>query len=308
MSQCQDYNHSPFHSGELAIQAQAGVETEAQQLRGVVHSALKPAAQKFLLDQSFAVAGTIDAYGQIWTSLLIGTAGFINVLDQETIQITPILIPFDPLYHNLATNSAIGLLVIDLVNRRRLRINGIAQLQSQENIVVAIKETFFNCPKYIQVRYLETEINDFVSPPKVSSRTKLLKRDRAFIRKADTFFIASYHPQKGADTSHRGGLPGFIHILSNQQLIFPDYTGNNMFQTFGNLHLNPQAGLLLIDFLTGSTLQLIGKAEISWDLEKIRQFAGAMRLVSFDIEQILEIQQAVPWRWRFGEYSPVNPH
>ncbi|NBD15436.1 MAG: pyridoxamine 5-phosphate oxidase [Cyanobacteria bacterium] len=307
MSQCQDYNNAAFHAGERAVQAQAGVEAEAQQLSGVIHASLKPAAQKFLLDQSFAVAGTIDEQGKIWTSLLLGKAGFMQVLDHRTIHLTPILIPGDPLYRNLSHNTVIGLLVIDLANRRRLRINGQVKGESAENLVIQVQETFFNCPKYIQVRHLETTADEVIRQPQPATRSTLLKQDEIWITQADTFFISTYHPERGADTSHRGGLPRFVKVLSDRQLIFPDYAGNNMFQTFGNLHLNPQAGLLFLDFLTGSTLQFVGKAQVIWDGEQIKDFAGAKRLVSFDIDQILATQHAVPWRWQFGEYSPVNP-
>jgi hypothetical protein len=98
-----------------------------------------------------------------------------------------------------------------------------------------------------------------------------------------------------------------VQVVSDNQLVFPDYAGNNMFQTFGNLRLNSQAGLLLVDFLTGSTLQLVGKAKVIWDPERVQRVAGAKRLVEFDIEEVLETRHAVSWRWRFGEYSLVNP-
>ena len=80
-----------------------------------------------------------------------------------------------------------------------------------------------------------------------------------------------------------------------------------MFNTLGNIAINPQTGLLFIDFERGSTLQLTGRTSIIWDAKRDRQFIGAERLIEFEIEQVLFIANASPLRWRFGEYSPYNP-
>ncbi|HVQ65259.1 MAG TPA: pyridoxamine 5'-phosphate oxidase family protein, partial [Terriglobia bacterium] len=87
----------------------------------------------------------------------------------------------------------------------------------------------------------------------------------------------------------------------------PDYFGNTMFQTLGNITVNPQAGLLFIDFKSGRTLQLTGRARILWDREHIAEFAGAERLVEFDIDEAVEIAGANSLEWRFLDYSPENP-
>ncbi len=135
----------------------------------------------------------------------------------------------------------------------------------------------------------------------------MIDADRDAIAQTDTFFIASTHSQQGADVSHRGGYPGFVQVIDATTLMFPDYVGNNMFQTLGNLSVNPNAGLLLIDFEQGHTLQLNGQAKIIWDAEQLKRFAGAQRLIEFSIEHIRETQHATSLRWRFGEYSPANP-
>lgn len=80
-----------------------------------------------------------------------------------------------------------------------------------------------------------------------------------------------------------------------------------MFNTLGNLLVNPNAGLLLIDFEQGHTLQLTGKAQIIWEDERLTRFAGAERLIEFHIEQVIETANATQLRWKFGEYSPANP-
>jgi uncharacterized protein len=239
--------------------------------------------------------------------LLTGNPGFVQVLNEQTVQIDTPIFPNDPLHQNLQNNPQIGILVIALENRRRLRLNGKAEIQPEGAIKLQIHQAFFNCPKYIQVRYLETEITESIGQSEISISQSLTESQQHWIIQADTFFIASSHPESGADASHRGGNPGFVQVLDSKKLVFPDYSGNNMFQTFGNLVINPNAGLLFLDFEKGQTLQLTGKAKVIWDVKCFNAFAGAQRLVEFDIEEVLETRNATSMRWRFGEYSPANP-
>ncbi|KYC43621.1 pyridoxamine 5-phosphate oxidase [Scytonema hofmannii PCC 7110] len=296
-----------FHSGEIAIQNHAGVREEAQQLRRMLGNIIKPAAQEFLRNQQLAVASTVDAKGRVWASLLTGDLGFVRVLNKQTLEIHPTFLSRDLLNQNLASHNAIGLLVIDLANRRRLRLNGKANLPSDDKIIVELDQVFFNCPKYIQSRHIETELTQSLQQPEVLTRDALSQTDESWITQADTFFIASYHPEVGADASHRGGFPGFVRVINSHKLVFPDYAGNNMFQTLGNLLVNPYTGLLFVNFESGHTLQLTGQAKVIWEAKRLSEFAGAQRLVEFDIEQVLESRNVCPLRWRFGEYSPANP-
>jgi uncharacterized protein len=299
-----------FHSGEISVQTQAGKREEAEKLCSAISSFIKPAAQEFLRTQQLAIASTVDINDKVWASLLTGQPGFIQVLNQQTLQInlqnhgSPITT--DPIYQNLHNNQDIGLLVIDLANRRRSRFNGKAEIL-RISINIHIKQAFFNCPKYIQVRHIKKAKTESIGQSETFTSNVLSEKNQLWIAQADTFFIASFHPESGADASHRGGFPGFVKVLNSSKLLFPDYTGNNMFQTFGNLLVNPNAGLLFIDFAEGDIMQLTGKAKVIWDAERLSEFAGAERLVEYDIEQVLESKNASSLRWRFGEYSPVNP-
>jgi len=296
-----------FHPGEIAVQTRAGVREEAERVYAFVSDQIKPAALEFLQTQPLAIASTIAADGSVWASLLTGSPGFVQGLDEQTVRVRAIVTATDPLHQNLHSNAQIGLLVIDLSNRRRLRLNGEATVHPEGTIDVQIRQAFFNCPKYIQTRYLETERVTLTEPPKIQMRTILNESDQHWLTTADTFFIATAHAESGADASHRGGYPGFVQVVSSDRLIFPDYAGNNMFQTFGNLAINPNAGLLWIDFERGHTLQLTGKAAVIWDAERFSTIAGAQRLVEFAIETVLETRHATAFRWRFGDYSPANP-
>ncbi len=300
-----------FHSGEIAVQTQARVREEAKQLLKVISRIIKPATQEFLRTQQLAIASTIDVNGRVWADLLTGKPGFVKVLSEQTLEIDAMWranhSEVSILHKNLLFNSQLGLLVIDLVSRRRLRLNGKAEINPEGKINLEIQQAFFNCPKYIQIRHLEKNIALSSKPTEIFTRNSLSEIDKHWITQADTFFIASSHPEIGADASHRGGFPGFVQVVNNNKLMFPDYAGNNMFQTLGNLLINPNAGLLFVDFEQGNTLQLTGKAQVIWDAELLNAFAGAQRLVELEVEQVVFMRNATNLSWRFGEYSPVNP-
>jgi uncharacterized protein len=302
---------TPFHSGEITVQTRAGVREEAEQIGKVISDIIQPAAMEFLRTQQIAIASTIATDGSVWASLFTGSPGFVQAIDQQTVQVNGICPLTDPLHQNLHQNSQIGLLSIDLSNRRRLRLNGNITMPQKEFLQIQIHQSFFNCPKYIQTRYLRTtkitELQPELQSSEILTRSALSKADQIWLAQADTFFIASAHSDSGADASHRGGYPGFIQVVDSQTLLFPDYAGNNMFQTLGNLTVNSRAGLLFVDFEQRHTLQLTGQATILWEAEPLAAFAGAQRLIQFSIEQVLGTRYATPFRWQFGEYSPANP-
>jgi uncharacterized protein len=138
---------------------------------------------------------------------------------------------------------------------------------------------------------------------------RLMERQKQWITDADTFFISTRHPESGADLSHRGGNPGFVRILDDRTLVFPDYSGNNLFNTLGNLKIDQRAGLLFLDFESGHVLQLSGTAEILWEeeVQGLHDFPGTNRLVRYRIDETVQINEALRSRYLFDAYSPYNP-
>ena len=90
---------------------------------------------------------------------------------------------------------------------------------------------------------------------------------------------ARVHPTRGADASHRGGSPGFVRVAGGR-LWWPDYPGNNMFNSLGNLAVDPAAALMFIDFFSGRTLQLSGAGDVRWD-------DAAERSVEYDVRDVV---------------------
>jgi hypothetical protein len=95
------------------------------------------------------------------------------------------------------------------------------------------------------------------------SGNALRPADIRLVEAADTFFLGTTHATSGNDASHRGGPAGFVRVAAGQ-LEWPDYPGNNMFNSFGNLAVDPAAALLFVDFRAGVTLQLSGTATVRW--------------------------------------------
>jgi predicted pyridoxine 5'-phosphate oxidase superfamily flavin-nucleotide-binding protein len=297
---------SAYHSGELETQARAGGRATAQRVGQMIRSLIPPAAQVFLGSQRMAVLSTVDAGNRVWASLLTGKPGFMQAADDRTVRIGATPVAGDPLSDNLRATDHVGLLAIDFATRRRLRVNGTAERRPDVALYLQAREVYGNCPKYIQARQYDRSAVGAREAPTLRHTGTLTEDQQRWIARADTFFFASFHPEGGADASHRGGPPGFVRIASGQRLVWPDYAGNMMFQTIGNIVANPRAGLLFLDFESGRTLQVTGNASILWDADRAVEFGGE-RLIEFHIEQAIEIGNAFSLRWKCVGYPPFDP-
>jgi predicted pyridoxine 5'-phosphate oxidase superfamily flavin-nucleotide-binding protein len=299
--------NSSYHAGELSVQRQAGVEDQARRIGQSIKSTMPPAAQAFLRQQPMVLVGSIAAGGQVWASLLTGAPGFLMPIDEQTLRIATTPVFGDPLRDNLRDQAEVGLLAIELASRRRMRLNGQVERLGDGSFAVRARQVYANCAKYIQARTLETIGTGVRRPGAIRRSDRLTTVQQAWVARSNTLFIASAHPDGGADISHRGGNRGFVHVMDERTLLMPDYAGNTMFQTLGNLQANPQAGLLLIDFAGGATLQVTGTARIIWEQQRVAELAGAERLVEVRVAEVVEIADAHPFRSHTVEYSPFNP-
>ncbi|MDB5359592.1 MAG: hypothetical protein JWO51_889 [Rhodospirillales bacterium] len=303
-----DREESPFHAGELAIQRRLGIDEKMDRAgRRSIRTYMPDQHREFFAQLPFILAGTVDPDGQPWASILTGRPGFLATPDDRTLTIAARPLPGDPA--TLVPGAAIGLLGIEPPTRRRNRANGTVTRADADGITVAIRQSFGNCPKYIQARTPEPfEPAPGMVPPRESAG--LDDADRARIAAADTFFIATAHAAAeagaagGADVSHRGGKPGFVRV-EGDRLTFPDFVGNFLFNTLGNLALEPRAGLLIPDYATGDLLYLAARAEIIWDGPEVDAWEGAQRLVRLDVTRAIRLAGALPFRWSAPEYSPA---
>ena len=249
-----------WHEGELAIQTRAGVAAQAQKVGRIIGETIPAAAAQFLAARPYVIVATVSADGAISASILGGPAGFAVATSERSIRIEPRFGHLAGVIADLNATGTLGLLAIDPANRRRMRANGSASVHDTA-IFMTTREVYSNCPQYIHPRTIEPQ------PEGAAERLTgnvLTADQQAWIAKSDTLYIASAHQDTGADASHRGGEAGFVRVEGASRLALPDYSGNNMFNTLGNLLVNDRCSLLFVDFPSGGALRVDGRASIEW--------------------------------------------
>ncbi|MBL1105060.1 pyridoxamine 5'-phosphate oxidase family protein [Streptomyces sp. 5-8] len=324
-----------YHAGSRAVQDLVGVRERADHVGRSLGQDIKPVAAAFLELQPLLVIGAADpGTGRVWASAVTGAPGFVRAtgprqMSVNTAHLTGRRRPDrpeeprggarraataagarpatsdarpdggpDPLGRALSTpGTPVGTLALDPRTRRRMRLNGHLR-PTATGFAVTADQVFSNCPKHIQRRNAYEALPDR-TPGTPRRLTGLDGAARESIRSADTFFLATVH-SGGADVSHRGGDPGFVRVTSPCELAWPDYSGNAMFLSLGNLRADRRAGLLFLDWDTGTTLQLTGEART--------EFApDGTRTVRFTLTEARWTPAALPLRWSPPEYSPANP-
>jgi len=137
----------------------------------------------------------------------------------------------------------------------------------------------------IQARFASTALADRLE--QVTHRTTLAPDDVSFIGSASFFFLATADSEGRPDCSYKGGAPGFVRALSPSLIVFPDYDGNGMFRSLGNIAVNANVALLFIAMnATPKRLRINGRAEVRFDDPLLPDFAGAQALVKVTPEHI----------------------
>lgn len=297
-----------FHEGERHVQEWTGERDRALLNGRSISGTIPPVAHTFLRQQSHCVLGWQASDGTVRASFVAAVAGFANpASDGRSIALT---LPdaIDEATRRATRPGAgvqVGMLFLEFSTRRRLRINGRVTTSSPDGLQMAVDEAFANCPKYIQRRAPDHAMRRELPAP-LRSGTELTDGHRALIARADTFFIASTRLDGRADVSHRGGSPGFVDV-GDRQLRIPDYAGNSMFQTLGNLSVHPAAGLTFLDFERRCQLQLSGTASLDF-LDAARGGAAhGARWWSFQWHAWTETPLPSTFDWVLVEPSPFNP-
>ncbi len=300
---------SPFHAGEQALQTRAGKREQMEHFgRRVIRDYMPDQHREFYAQLPFLVVGAVDDNGDPWATLLTGKPGFVSSPDARTLEMNADERAGDAAAGALRAGRPVGLLGIELPTRRRNRMNG-RVVADGERLTVRVDQAFGNCPQYIQSREI-VDVADRVAT--VEPFTGLPAEARAFVARADTFFVSSYVPAdespdiEGVDVSHRGGQPGFVKVEGNT-LTVPDFPGNNHFNTLGNFLLNPKAGLVFPDFETGDLWQLSGTVTLlDEDDPAVSAFRGAERAWRVTVTKGVRLGGAVPFRFGEAEPSPNN--
>ncbi len=290
---------NPFHAGERAAQKRAGVGDVARWASGFVRDYMPEQHREFHTSLPFLIIAGGDSAGRTWVTLIEGDDGFIRSPDPRRLTLQTVLGRDDPLAPRLAEGGDIGAIGIELATRRRNRFSGYIRPEAG-GYIIDMRQTFGNCPQYIHERAW-TRVPRSTTPVAAHAQ-RLSAAQIARIQQADTLFIGSGHQgeagaaSNGYDASHRGGAAGFVQVIGPTRLQIPDYSGNNFFNTIGNILSNPNVGLLFVDFETGGLLHISGRAQIDWSPENAHD-PDARRLITVEIDRVIDRPGALSLRW-----------
>lgn len=326
----------PWHDGETSMQQTMRAPTG----HNPTVQSMSPQLANHLQVAPLIAIGTLDKEGRPWTTLWgNGDKGFAQPMGQGIIGIrTPVVGRYDPVVEELVGMEAkgeifqeegkgrmVGGLTIDLETRKRVKmygrmaagvlgnredeVTGKQEVVAEVQLVLKIEQSMGNCPKYINKKAIVSATS---TPELISDSPKLPQRAVELLEKADMFFISSSQGDLDMDTNHRGGPPGLVRLLSNEEsgavIVYPEYSGNRLYQTLGNFKVNPKGGMCVPDYETGDMLYLTGNTEIL-----VGKGAGAVLprsnlAIKITVTSARFVASALPFRGVLGERSPYNPN
>jgi hypothetical protein len=141
----------------------------------------------------------------------------------------------------------------------------------------------------------------------VTVHTTFSERDRELIERSPMFFLATADAGGRPDCSYRGGMPGFVRVVDDRTLAWPDYDGNGMFRSLGNLLVNPRVGLLFVDFERPRRVRVNGVAKVDEHDPLLAEFPGAQLIVRVSAERVFPNCPRYIHRWQLVEHSVYAP-
>jgi uncharacterized protein len=132
--------------------------------------------------------------------------------------------------------------------------------------------------------------------------------DRAFIQARDMFFLATADEHGHPQCSYKGGDPGFVRVVGERQLAIPNYDGNGMYLSWGNVRVNPHVGLLFIDFQAQRRMRVNGTASINADDNLLSSYPEAQFVVRVTATEIFPNCPRYIHKLELVERSRFVPH
>ncbi|KAF1911989.1 hypothetical protein BDU57DRAFT_523264 [Ampelomyces quisqualis] len=299
---------------------------------------LTPQAGYMLQHGPLLALGTLDSQSRPWTTLWGGSPGFSQPLGGGLIGIRTLVDSTqDAVVKALMGDTVDGEmsepkdggnmlagLAIDLMTRKRVKIAGkmiagtvqeidaefeedggskFTTKQKQIQLVTKIEQSLGNCPKYLnQYKLRPAKIDSDL----LSASPCLTEEGKNLIGRSDMFFLTTSTKQD-MDVNHRGGPPGFVRIMSGDQFVYPEYSGNRLYQSLGNLQLNPKIGVTFPDYETGDVLYTTGTAVILVGADAASLLPGSNLAVKITIAETRLVRRGLPFRGVRHTPSPYNP-
>ncbi len=302
-----------FHPGERAMQGRVGLATRMAVIGPLaIRPAMPDEHREFYETLPLVFVGQVDGQGRPRAMVVAGPPGFVCSPD-------PTHLVFRTRDLAVRVGDSLGVLGLEAHTRRRNRVNGVVESVHAEGFTMVVRQSFGNCPKYIQARRASWAEAPATAQGAIHRGRRLHARAVEMLAKCDTFFIASAYPSvgdggdaaHGVDVSHRGGRPGFVRIEQEGDedvLSVPDFSGNFFFNTLGNLLIHPHAGLLVIDYDNGDLLQVELRAEIVEEGDEPLVFAGAKRILRLFVRSFELRPAALSMQWGPAELSASLSH
>jgi predicted pyridoxine 5'-phosphate oxidase superfamily flavin-nucleotide-binding protein len=167
-------------------------------------------------------------------------------------------------------------------------------------------ETYHDSQRLLQDRFDTRRLADRIDE-KFVQRGVIDSGDKAFIERQDMFFLATADDEGRPNCSYKGGYPGFVLVLDERTIAFPNYDGNGMYLSMGNLLRNPHVGLLFISFTDQKRLRLNGSATIDENDELLPEFPRAQFVVRVHVTQVFPNCPRYIHRYELVERSRFVP-
>eukprot|EP00931_Biecheleriopsis_adriatica_P106417 TRINITY_DN8087_c0_g1_i1.p1 TRINITY_DN8087_c0_g1~~TRINITY_DN8087_c0_g1_i1.p1 ORF type:complete len:814 (-),score=136.37 TRINITY_DN8087_c0_g1_i1:190-2337(-) len=307
-----------FHWGHLELHRKLGRQEEAVAFAHHVTNFISAGKEKLVNNQRLVFVASLDkTTGMPWASLACSNAGGAGLLDglesgtSLTMSLPDAKTGEGYVCENLLANmrqsggTPACFLVMDYLTKNRARIRG-AMTTNSESTVATLKgvESVPHCTRYIPKLEAFAPVTIDASKIKSHMSTTISQDQRDKISKAPSFYIATCTPELDRmEMSHRGGQPGFVRVLDEQTIVWPEYRGNGQLSTQGNLKAYSGASLLL-PFCDGSIFQVVGTA--------ICKYAEGACVDQQDIECHFFVQRIVETtglalQWKLLSNSGMSP-
>ncbi|EKM51677.1 uncharacterized protein PHACADRAFT_261962 [Phanerochaete carnosa HHB-10118-sp] len=325
-----------WHRGERIIQERLGFGASMSNNYTWIRDFMPDQHREFHSTRlPFIPVTTLDDRGRPWTSIWAGKAGepgFVNSSSPNHMDMEIKVWEGDPFWDNHTLFNGEKLLAagigIEFSTRRRNKFAGHVYAMQKDNNVFQLKlivnEAIGNCPKYINIRTLDPYPDTL---PVIVHKCDNLPEDGRlpdelveFVRECDTIFIGSSYeasPEEAkmfpshVGANQRGGRPGWVRMRSDgRTVVIPDYSGNRVLSSLGNIEVTPVASVTIVDFATGDTLYITGKAHtaVGQEAQAIMPRQGVITLL--EVTGYRFVRDALPVRQRPGtepERSPYSP-
>ena len=324
-----------WHEGEHRMH----ILTKVPEYENPTTPFLTPRAAHMMHTAPLLALGTVDSQGRPWSTVIGGESHMAQLIGESTVGIQAVVSKSTDPVIDILTGGDVdkGLtkepgrgkmlsgLTIDLETRRRIKLYGrmiahdlstMDALSSKEpedgaafaKLVVKMEQSMGNCPKYLNCKRIRPAIPQ---PKAAADSTVLSEKALQLIAKADTLFVASAYRQRDMDSNIRGGPPGFVRVEKNDEastvLVWPEYSGNNLYQTLGNLQVSHRAGLVFPDFETGDVLYVTGDAEVLIGEAAATILSRSKLAVRLTLTGARFVEQGLGFRGELLERSPYNP-